>query len=671
MNDTDKTKDQLITELAEMRQRIAALEKSASDQQQVMEEFLEHRETWRKHEFISNTANEFMTLINRSYIYEFANEAYCKAHGKDITEIVNRSLEDVWGREVFNNIIKGYADQCFSGKEVHYENWFEFAGKGTRCYEVTYYPYYNEKKEVTHAVIVSHDITAYKEAEKALRQAEEKYRSIFENAIEGIFRSTPEGRFLDVNPAYARMHGYESAHELIASITDIGRQLFVHPEDRLRFKEILEEQGFIKGNETERLRKDGSKIWVSSNAHVVRDPEGKILYYEGTVEDITARKHLESKLLQAKKLEAIGKLAGGVAHDFNNILTAIIGYANMLRMKMDDGDQSKVYVKQILASSEKAANLTQSLLAFSRKQVIELKPVKINTIINGIEKILQRLLTEDIDIRIALCPEDTTVMADSTQIDQVLLNLVTNARDAMPNGGQIVIETGITTLDGKFMKFHGYGNPGKYLLLSVSDTGVGMDEKTKEKIFEPFFTTKETGKGTGLGLSIVYGIVKQHNGYINVYAEPGKGTTFRIYIPTAKAGMEETECAPSDIRGGTETILLAEDSAEVRGLAKEMLVNAGYTVIEAIDGDDALHKFNGHRDAISLVILDVVMPKRNGKEVYEEIKKARQDIKALFTSGYTKDVVTAKGVHDGSLDFISKPLIPNEFLQKVRAVLDT
>jgi CheY-like chemotaxis protein len=339
-------------------------------------------------------------------------------------------------------------------------------------------------------------------------------------------------------------------------------------------------------------------------------------------------------------------------------------------MKMDKDDPLRVYADQMVASSEKAADLTQSLLAFSRKQVMEFKPHSVKSIITGIEKLLKRLLTEDIELKVVLADRDATIIADITQMDQVLINLATNARDVMRKGGTLTIETKEVEMDEAFTMSHGYGQEGEYVLIAVTDTGCGMDKETKEKIFDPFFTTKEVGKGTGLGLSIVYGIIKQHNGYIDVQSEPGKGATFYIYLPAVKTKAEETALPARAIQKGTETVLLAEDNPVVRGLAKEILAISGYTVIEAENGEDAICAFEEHKDAVDLMVLDVVMPKKNGKEVFDEIKKVRPDIKVLFMSGYTGDVVLDKGVHGDEVNFISKPLAPQELLQKVREILD-
>ena len=384
------------------------------------------------------------------------------------------------------------------------------------------------------------------------------------------------------------------------------------------------------------------------------------------------KKRLEEQLRHAQKMEAIGTLAGGIAHDFNNILTAIIGYANFLLLKVDDNVSLKQDVEQILSASERAVTLTRSLLAFSRKQLITLKPINLNEIINNLKKLLSRLIREDIEIKVDLTDESLTVMADAGQIDQVLINLVTNARDAMPNGGVLTIATESVDLNQEFFKGRTPERPGRYALLSVSDTGIGIDEETQQKIFDPFYTTKEVGKGTGLGLSMVYGIVKQHNGYIEVFSKPNQGTTFRIYIPLVELPKEKSEeiKAQIPIKGGTETVLIAEDDEQVRALSKEMLIQSGYKVIEAVDGEDAVRKFRENKDKIQLLIFDVIMPKKNGKKAYEEILRLKPDIKAIFISGYATEVISKHGIIEDDLHFICKPLSPSELLRKVGEVLD-
>jgi two-component system, cell cycle sensor histidine kinase and response regulator CckA len=447
---------------------------------------------------------------------------------------------------------------------------------------------------------------------------------------------------------------------LPAKIRDEYRQVF-------RSGKILVTDEVIKVNGTG-MHAETRKIPVIKNQKVVN--------VISIFRDITRRKkseaeraNLEAQLLQAQKMEAIGQLAGGVAHDFNNILTTIIGYGDLLRMKMEKDSPLRSYVDQILSSSQRAAQVTHSLLAFSRKQVIELKPYRMNTIIRGIERLLVRLLTEDIELSIALPELDPIILADTTQIEQVLINLATNARDAMPHGGTLSVRVERIEMDASFIKAHGYGEPGHYACICVSDTGIGMAENTREKIFDPFFTTKEVGKGTGLGLSIVYGIIKQHNGYIGVTSEHRKGSTFCIYLPIVNAKVDKPKQPPLFVRGGKETLLIAEDDGEVRTLIKNVLENAGYKVIEAKDGEDAISQFTENKETIDLLISDVVMPKKNGKEVYTTIKKIKP-IKVLFISGHTADVVLDKGVYGKTFNYIAKPVSPSDMLKKVREVLD-
>jgi PAS domain S-box-containing protein len=390
--------------------------------------------------------------------------------------------------------------------------------------------------------------------------------------------------------------------------------------------------------------------------------------------DMSEQHRLEGQLRHAQKMEAIGTLSGGIAHDFNNILTAIIGYSGLLERKLRHDDQLRHYVQQIQTVSERACGLTQSLLAYSRKQITHLVPLDLNLCIGRVGRMLERLIGEDLELLLTLYPEELKITADSLQIEQVLMNLVTNARDAMPGGGVISIETELVNLDDRFIVSHGYGSGGKYAMLSISDTGSGMDEETVKRVFEPFFTTKEVGKGTGLGLSIVYGIIKKHNGFITCYSEVGKGSTFRIYIPsTDSSPLEERAVAPSLAEGihGHEMILLAEDNSATRLLTRDILEEVGFKVLLAADGEEALSLFHQHQQEIDLVVLDVIMPKRKGKEVYDIIMESSASPPVLFISGYTADVIHRQGFLDTTLNFLAKPFTPSALLQKVREVLET
>ena len=509
---------------------------------------------------------------------------------------------------------------------------------------------------------------------QALRESEEKYRSLVENVSIGVYRNTtgPHGHFLQANRAMVKIFGYDSIDEFMkVQVSD----LYQDPEERKLFVEEISRNGFVKDRELPLRKKDGTPIWVSVTANVERDDEGNIRWIDGVLEDITLKRRLEEQLRQSQKMEAIGTLAGGIAHDFNNILTAMIGYAGLLKTEVGHDDLLREYVDEMMVSCERASLLTQSLLAFSRKQVMSPRTVDLNKVIKKVEALLIRVIGEDVELKTILAHRNLTVMADVGQIEQVLMNLAANARYAMPDGGILSIGTEALELDEEFTKAHGYGVPGPYALVSVTDTGHGMDEKTKERIFEPFFTTREVGKGTGLGLAMVYGIIKQHEGYITVYSEPRKGTTFKIYLPLTRVESEATESlipatAASGPPTGSETILLAEDDSEVRKITRNILESSGYRVIEAVDGEDAVNKFLLDKDDIQLLVFDVIMPKKSGKEAYEEVRKISPDVRALFTSGYTADTIHRKGVLEEGINFIPKPVAPDVLLKKMREILD-
>lgn len=387
--------------------------------------------------------------------------------------------------------------------------------------------------------------------------------------------------------------------------------------------------------------------------------------------DVTEIRKLERQLIHAQKMEAVGQLAGGIAHDFNNIVTALIGYANLLLMRLATDDPSRHFVEQMLATAERAAELTQGLLAFSRKKVFNLQPVNFNEILSGFRSFIMRIIGDDIQVAIEPEPQGMMVMADSGQMEQVLMNLAANARDAMPEGGTLVIRVARRELDDAFITAHGYGEPGFYLCIEVTDSGIGMDEETQRKIFEPFFTTKEPGKGTGLGLSIAYGIIKEHGGYINVQSRPGSGSTFRIYLPLMEEQSQKMEISRFTMpEGGDETILLAEDDGTVMEMEAKLLQTYGYKVIKAANGSEAIEKFMSARDEIRLLILDIMMPNKGGLGVAEAARKVRPDIVVLFNSGYPLDLLQKKGLLAGNVHFFTKPIAPRELLRMVRELID-
>jgi len=517
------------------------------------------------------------------------------------------------------------------------------------------------------------DVTERVLAEKALIDSEKRYKRLVNSVTDYLYAvKIQDGRPSAVmhGPGCLAVTGY-GPEEFVAD-PDLWHRI-VHPSDRaliIDYEAKVLSGRPMKPVEHRIIHKDGSLRWVKNTAVLRFDKSGRLIDYDGLITDITSLKQLEAQLRQAQKMEAVGQLAGGVAHDFNNILTAIVGYGNLLLMKLPEGDGVSAYARQILASANRAAHLTRSLLAFSRKQVIDLKPVDINVVINQVEKMLAMIIGEDIEFKTKLFQRELPVLADSVQLEQVLMNLAANARDALSHGGLLMIETAEFEMGEDFLKTHGYGVPGTYAAMIVTDTGSGIDEEIRSKIFEPFFTTKEVGKGTGLGLAMAYGIIKQHNGYINVSSVPAQGTTFNIYLPLITTQLPgKDKLATICMRRGTEKVLLAEDDMGVRRLIGTVLEDAGYTVIEAVDGVDALEKFRDN-GGIDLVISDIIMPKKNGKEMYQELQQIRPGIKALFTSGYTADSLNKKGIVTLDLDIILKPIAPLELLQHVGRVLD-
>jgi two-component system cell cycle sensor histidine kinase/response regulator CckA len=519
-------------------------------------------------------------------------------------------------------------------------------------------------------LVVAQDVTERRRAEEALRNTEEKYRSMVENAVGGIYQTTPEGRFLSVNPALANMLGYESSQELVDGITDIGQEMYVDPKRRQELKRLLEEQGELRDFEFQLYRKDGSQIWVSTNIRaIVRD--GAVLRYEGMIEDITKRKLLEAQLLQAQKMEAVGLLAGGVAHDFNNAISVITGYSGLLQMRLPEGDPSCRYVEEITKAANRAATLIRQLLAFSRKQVIRPVTLDLNNVISDMEKMLRRLIGEDIEIVIKRDPNLARVKADPGQLEQILMNLAVNARDAMAHGGKLIVETANVELDDTYVRRHAYFKAGQYVTLSFSDTGCGMDKDTQARIFEPFFTTKEAGRGTGLGLSTVYGIVKQNEGYIRVYSEPGKGSTFKIYLPPVYGAAEvpaHTQ-VPGVLPHGSGTVLLVEDEEALRALARDSLESHGYTVLEAANGEAAMVMAEGHSGVIELLLTDVIMPGMSGRELANRLTALRQEIRVLYMSGYAHDLVARYGALDPDTMLLEKPFTLRALLTTVQQAL--
>jgi two-component system, cell cycle sensor histidine kinase and response regulator CckA len=912
----------------------------------------------RQTNMILNSAGDGIFGLDREARLTFVNRASARMLGYEPEEVVGRNCHDLWHHSKADGVRYPESDCPISAvlRDGATRSCVEdvFWRKDGSSFPVEFISTaIREANEVLGAVVTFRDITARQRAERAQRQAEERFRSIFENAVEGIYQSTPDGHFISVNPAMARMFGYSSPDEMVTSITDIGRQFYTDPANREAFKRAMEQGDFVAGLETYVRRKDGTKVWISETSRAVRNVIGRICYYEGTIEDVTPRKRaeaernvsfeiihasnvtenldallhrihqalsrvlyaencfvalydpvaglfsfpffsdkhdaafppqtmdrsctsyvfrkgeatlitqevfdrlaeqgevelvgtpspswigvplhtpsatigvlvvqnyedpnaythrdleflasvggqialaierkraetalresearlrvlieqlpavlwttdaqlrftssvgaglsrlglkpqevvgkslyeyfqtddrsfmpiaahrralngesvtfhvewadgsyachaeplrdgngvvvgvinmalditdrkqLEAQLRQAQKMEAVGRLAGGIAHDFNNLLMVIQGYTELLLDRLGGEHPLRRNAEHIHDASQRAAGLTRQLLAFSRKQMLDPQVLSIQEVVTDMEKILRRLIGEDIELVTTNAPELWCVRADRSQVEQVILNLAVNSRDAMPSGGKLTIETANVELDSSYSR-HAVVEPGEYVLLAVSDTGTGMDPATQAHVFEPFFTTKEKGKGTGLGLATVYGIVKQSGGYIWVYSEAGKGATFKVYLPRVKgedlrAAKKSESNAP---KRGCETILLVEDEKGVRELAREYLIQEGYEVLEAQNADDALKLARSHAGKIQLLFTDVVMAGMSGRQLAEEMQKLRPGIRVLYMSGYTDEAIVHHGLLGRGMVLLQKPFTLNSLTLKIRETLD-
>ena len=534
------------------------------------------------------------------------------------------------------------------------------------------------KRDATGRIVefrgTAQDITERKKAEDALQKSEVFIKNILETVDEGFIIVDRQYRILSANRAFCRSANLQEAQVL-------GRLCYevAHHCNKPCFEcgeECAVKRTFETGEPHEvshtHVSDNGMKYHVEIKSYPITDSSGNVVSAVETINDVTEEIKLEDQLRHAQKMEAVGTLAGGIAHDFNNILNVIMGYGSMVMDKLKADSPEKGQMNEVLTAAERAANLTKRLLVFSRKQVVDVKRIDVNETILGVQKMLARIIRENIEFNLDLADGQLKVMADAGQIEQVLLNLTSNARDAMPEGGRLTISTRLQELDDEYVATYGYGEPGRYALITVSDTGHGMDAETQKKIFELFFTTKGIGEGTGLGLAISYGIIKQHNGYIKVYSEPGQGTVFKIHLPVVEESALPDKMAevPDAAKGGNETVLVAEDDASLRKLTRIVLESYGYSVITAEDGEDAIAKFMENRDKIQLAILDMIMPKKSGKEASEGIRKISPQIKVLFVSGYTMDTVKTRELTESGFDFILKPIRPQDLLRKVRKILD-
>ncbi len=598
-----------------------------------------------------------------------------KPLGRGLTEYVLRTGEPLLATpQVFEELVRRGEVELIGAPSV---DWLGVPLKNsTSCIGVlvvqSYHPnarYGDRDREILK--FVSQQLAAaieHKRYEEALRRSEARSRSLILSAAFGIFRCTLSGRFLDVNPALIAMLGHGSVEELLR--LDAKSEVFVSSQELDRLADEYRRTGSLNGVEVQWKRKDGRIIIVRLSgcaANLTDEPEEML---ELIAEDITDRRQLEEQLRQAQKMDAVGRLAGGVAHDFNNLLMVINGYTEVLLEQLEKGSAMHHKVQSIQQAADRAATLTRQLLAFSRKQLLELKVVDVNTVIGDMERLLRPLIGEHIELVTWLSPDAGHTRADASQLEQVIMNLVVNAKDAMPEGGKLTVQSADVTVRHNFSE-HRFIQPGRYAVISVSDTGHGMDKETQSRIFEPFFTTKEKGKGTGLGLSTVYGIVKQSNGYVFAQSEIGAGTTFYVYLPRAEDSAEELSPAKSQPTeaGGCETVLLVEDEDSVRELVRLTLTSRGYKVLEAGNGESGLRIAEACKEHIDILITDVVMPGIGGRELAKKLLALRPGISVLYLSGYTEDTVITQGALGPATAFLQKPFTLQNLARKVREVL--
>jgi PAS domain S-box-containing protein len=528
----------------------------------------------------------------------------------------------------------------------------------------------NASGEPERLVIVNRDITERKKAEEALFRSEASFRSMVEDAPYGIYRSNMAGRFLQVNPALQKMLGYESAQELLKA--DLATEIFRHPGEFQRVSDSLSRVHEVKDFEVEWKRRDGKPIVVRCSGHCVKDEHNLPAHLEVFAEDVSEKRVLERQLRMAQKMEAIGRLSGGIAHDFNNLLGVIIGYSGVLKKSLDPKQPSYEFATEIEKAGQRAAALTRQLLAFSRQQILTPAVLNLNSLITDMGKMIPRLLGEDIEMSLSLDAALGNVKADQSQVEQIVMNLAVNARDAMPMGGKLKIETANVELDELYTRDHPGSKVGSYVMLKITDTGTGMDSETLAHIFEPFFTTKERGKGTGLGLATVYGVIKQSNGYIWADSAPGKGASFQIYLPRYTQEAEAAEPKPEFQKKPKQagTVLLVEDADALRKLAQTFLQTNGFHVLTAACGEEALTIAAQHGAPLDLLLTDVVMPGMNGRVLAEQLSRRQPGIKILYMSGYTDSFIAGHGVLQAGTNLLHKPFTEEVLLSRVREVMD-
>ena len=576
---------------------------------------------------------------------------------KDVFNIINEntrnSVEDPAANVLREGLVVGLANHTVLISKDGTETPIDDSGAPIR----------DDKGDIIGVVLVFRDVSERRKAEEAMRQSEQRYRTLFEDSRDAIYMTTREGEFFDVNQSAIDLFGY-TREEMIG--LDV-RKIYASPADRRRFQQEIEEKGSVKHYEVKLRNKDGKEMYCLLTASVRRATDGSILGYQGIIHDVTEQKRLEDKLQQAQRMEAIGTLAGGIAHDFNNLLMGIQGNVSLMLM---DIDSTHIYCKRLKTIERQiqgGASLTSHLLGYARKGKYEVKPVDLNHLVRETSDTFGRT-KKDITIQRELAEDLFTIEADQGQIEQVILNLFVNAADAMPGGGALMLKTSnVTHKDVKGKLYD--PKPGNYVLLTVIDTGVGMSKKTMERIFDPFFTTKERGHGTGLGLASAYGIIKSHNGYIDVESRRRKGTTFSLYLPASMKKLQRVVKPDERITKGAGTILLVDDEDVILNVGKDLLEAMGYRVLLAKDGEEAVEVYKKNLDRIDIVVLDLVMPTMGGGEAYERMSKINPDIKVLLSSGYSIEGKASEILERGCNGFIQKPFKMKDLSRAIRKIL--
>ena len=640
----------------------------------------ELKESEKRFKDITDNAREWIWEVDAKGKYVYGSPVIEKILGYKVEEVLTKHFYDLFHPEEREEL-KQAAFEAFARREPFYEFVNRNIHKdGKEVWLLTSgVPLVDENGELRGYRGVDVDITERKQAEKALRTSEQRYRLLAENVSDIIWTMDMNLNITYISPSVEQLIGYAPEELLGKSLS-----LILPARSFETFISIFEQERVLSEDksthdlkprtlELETKCKDGTPLWTEAKFSFLYDPlSRKAVALVGVTRDISERKKLQLQFLQSQKMETIGRLAGGIAHDFNNMLTGIINYADLVNKELEPDHAVSDDVCQIVTIAKRAANLTNQLLVFSRRQMVAPRVVNLNDIISDTDRMLRRIIKETVEFVTVLSPDLDLVNVDVAQIQQVIINIVVNASDAMPSGGKLFIETSNMFFDSSYTDKYVDLSPGEFVLLAVSDTGVGMDKETREHIFEPFFTTKEVGKGTGLGLATVYGIVKQHKGYVHVYSEEGHGTTFKVYLPVVKD--KQKEIVPQgdviSLRKAEETILLVEDDELVRKVVIRILGDLGYKIIEACEGKQALERISEYGDKIDIVITDLVMPGMSGKELAKRIVDIIPDCKILFVSGYTSDFVTYEELINKNTDFLQKPFTAESLIKKLDNLLD-